>query len=144
MDTPPAEHPAERTRLILLAALALCGAALVAAILTGKSTPSAERSAKERCESEVLKRLASPSSAQLTDVIVEKSSLETDGKDQFPLTLDEPLKGVDAARISVLNVSGLVNAGTESGSTIHDHFGCRAYLVDGSLAHTLVLFDHAH
>lgn len=144
MDRPPAGHPAKRGRLILLAVLALCGAVLVAIVLTGKSTPSAERSAQERCESEVLKRLASPSSAALADVTVEKSSLETDGKDQFPLTLDEPLKGVDVARISVLNVSGLVNAGTESGSTIQDHFDCRAYFVDGSLAHTLVLFDHAH
>jgi hypothetical protein len=25
---------------------------------------------------------------------------------------------------------------------IHDPFSCRAYFVDGTLVHTLVLFDH--
>jgi hypothetical protein len=144
MDRQLGHRSEGRGRLLLLAALALCGAVLVAVVLAGKSTPSAEHSAQERCEREVLKRLASPSSVKLADVTVEKSSLDTDGRDQFPLTLDDPLKGVDIARITVLNVSGVVNAGTESGSTIQDHFDCRAYFVDGSLAHTLVVFNHAH
>lgn len=150
---PPSQNPPGRNRLFLMAALALCGAATVAvAITTGALRPtnpetdssSAERSAQARCESEVLERLASPSTARITDVLTEQSTLDLDARDMFPLMLDEPLKGVDSARISVLNVSGLVNALAESGATIQDPFDCRAYFVDGSLAHTLVIFDHAH
>ena len=40
--------------------------------------------------------------------------------------------------------TGVVNAPSEVGTTISDHFDCRAYFVDGSLVHTLVVFDHAH
>ena len=56
----------------------------------------------------------------------------------------EPLRGIDASRITVLNVSGVVNAPSEIGTTIADHFDCRAYFVDGAITHTLVVFDHAH
>jgi hypothetical protein len=47
-------------------------------------------------------------------------------------------------RITVLNVAGVANAPSQVGTTISDHFDCRAYFVDGALAHTLVVFDHAH
>ena len=59
-------------------------------------------------------------------------------------TASEALKGIDTARITVLNVSGVANAPSEIGTTIQDHFDCRAYFVDGALAHTLVVFDHGH
>lgn len=150
MDRQQGDRPASRRRLLLMAALALCGATLVAVALTTgglrlwKSESSAERAAQERCESDVQKQLASPATANLSDIHTETSSLDVDGRDMFPLTLDEPLKGIDTAHITVLNVSGVVNAQNAFGSTIRDHFDCRAYFVDGSLAHTLVVFDHAH
>jgi hypothetical protein len=139
--------------LAAIAALVVCGAAIVAVAIatgglrlgaTGDSAPSAQNSAQQRCESEVLKRLLSPEDAALSDVHTEASTLDRDGRDQFPLTIDEPLKGVNATRITVLNVSGVANSRNAFGSTIQDHFDCRAYFVDGSLAHTLVVFDHAH
>jgi len=64
-------------------------------------------------------------------------------KDLFAL-LDDPLKRVDHSRITVWNVSGVVDAPNAFGAMIHDPFSCRAYFIDGNLAHTLVLFDHDH
>ncbi|QYL18576.1 hypothetical protein K0O64_08810 [Mycolicibacterium pallens] len=147
------DHSGHRRRLVVTAVLVLVGAAIVAiAISSGalrlwrssETRPTAEQSAQDRCQTDVLKRLVSASTAHLSDVRTEASSLDVDGRDQFPLTLDEPLKGIDTARITVLNVSGVVNAPTEVGSTLQDHFDCRAYFVDGSLVHTLVLFEHEH
>lgn len=148
------DHNGHRSRLVVTAVLVLVGAAIVAiAISSGalrlwrssETRPTAEQSAMDRCQTDVLKRLVSASTAHLSDVRTEASSLDVDGRDQFPpLTLDEPLKGIDTARITVLNVSGVVNAPTEVGSTLQDHFDCRAYFVDGSLVHTLVLFEHQH
>lgn len=147
------DPPRPRRRLLLTAVPIVAGAAAVAvAISTGAlrpwtsrdSKPSAEQSAQERCQADVLKRLIAPSSAHLTDVRTVPSSLDTEGRDLFSLTLEEPLKGVDVSRITVLDVTGVVNSLNEFGSTIQDHFDCRAYFVDGSLAHTLVLFDHPH
>ncbi|AKK30380.1 hypothetical protein AB431_09375 [Mycobacterium sp. EPa45] len=138
---------------MVTAVLVLVGAAVVAvAISTGAlppwrssdTRPTAEQSAQDRCQAEVLKRLVSASTARLSDVRTEATSLDADGRDQFSLTLEESLKGVDRSRITVLNVSGVVNAPTEVGSTLQDHFDCRAYFVDGSLVHTLVLFEHDH
>ncbi|MGD9621626.1 MAG: hypothetical protein AB7G47_14860 [Mycolicibacterium sp.] len=144
------DRPTGRGRLPVLAALAVAGA-VIAALAVGagglrlwNSAPSAESSAQERCQSEVMNRLASPATANLSDVHTETSSLDLDARDLFAVTTSEPLKDIDAARITVLNVSGVVNAQNEFGSTIQDRFDCRAYFVDGSLAHTLVLFDHAH
>jgi hypothetical protein len=131
----------------------VAGAAAVAvAISTGAlrlgtsrdSKPSAEQSAQERCRADVLKRLVAPASAHLTDVRTAPSPLDTEGRDLFSLTLEEPLKGVDISRITVLDVTGVVNSLNEFGSTIQDPFDCRAYFVDGSLVQTLVVFDHAH
>ena len=100
--------------------------------------------ARDRCQADVRKQLASPDSAQLSDLRSVAGTLETDGQDMFPLMTDEPLKGVDHSRITVWNVSGMVDAKAEAGGTIRDPFTCRAYFVDGNLADTLVLFDHAH
>ena len=142
-----------RRRLLVIAAMIVTGAALVPlAVATGvlrlgtsgQSAPTAEQSAQDRCQADALKRVVAPTTAHFSDVRTETSSLQTDGKDLFPLTLEEPLKGVDTSRITVLNVSGVVNVPNEIGSTIEDHFDCRAYFLDGTLAHTLVLFDHGH
>ena len=146
-------RPASRRPLLLTAALIAVGAALVAiAVATGAlrlgksadSAPSAEQLAQQRCQSEVLKRLVSPDNATMSDLHTETSTLDVDGRDFSSLTASEPLKGIDASRISVLNVAGVANAPSEVGTTIHDHFDCRAYFVDGALAHTLVVFDHGH
>jgi hypothetical protein len=137
--------------LLLTAALIAVGAALVAvAVATGAlklghsadSAPSAEQLAQQRCQAEVLKRLVSPDKATISDVHTQTSTL--DGRDFSSLSASEPLKGVDVLRITVLNVAGVANAPSQVGTTISDHFDCRAYFVDGALAHTLVVFDHAH
>lgn len=142
-----------RGRLLFIAAMTVTGAVIVAvAVSTGglrlgtsrHSTPSAEQLAQDRCQSDVLKRLVAPATTRFSDVRTDTSNLETDGKDLFSLTLEEPLKGVDTSRITVLNVSGVVNAPSEIGSTLQDHFDCRAYFVDATLVHTLVLFEHGH
>ena len=148
------DHAKRRGRVLLVAALIVTALAAVAgvAFATGilrpqtraESATPAEQLAQDRCQSDVLDQLLEPEAAQLSDVRAETSNLEADGKDLFALTLEEPLKGVDTSRITVLNVSGVVNATNEFGSTINDPFDCRAYFVDGSLEHTLVLFNHGH
>ena len=106
--------------------------------------PSKELAAQNRCESDVLKQLASPSTAKLSNVEAASTVLDPDSKDLFSL-LDDPLKGVEHSRITVLNVSGVVDVnGDAFGATMHDPFSCRAYFIDGNLAHTLVLFDRDH
>lgn len=104
---------------------------------------SNERTAQDRCEPEVLNRLAEPSTAKPSNVEVASTVLDPDSKDLF-LLLDDPLKEVDHSRITVWNVSGVVDAPNASGATMHDPFNCRAYFIDGTLAHTLVLFDRDH
>lgn len=142
-----------RNRLLLAAALVVCGAAAVAVALSlgvlrpqdpATPVPTAESVAQQRCEADVMARLAAPDRAGLADVRTEQGSLDVDGRDMFSLTLEEPLKDVDRERITVLNVSGVINARNELGSIIQDHFDCRAYFVDGDLVHTLVVFDHNH
>lgn len=109
---------------------------------TDRASPN--RSAQDRCESDVLKRLAAPSTTKLSSVIAENTVLDPESKDLFSL-LDDPLKGVDHSRITVLDVSGVVDVSGDSfGDTMHDPFSFRAYFVDGNLVHTLVLFDHDH
>ena len=140
------------TKRQLLAIATACVLGALAAIawkthgfgFMGPAPRQAQDVARDRCQADVRKQLASPTSAQLSDVRAVAGALESDGRDLFPLTMNEPLKGVDAARITVWNVSGTVDAQAEAGGTIHDPFTCRAYFVDGSLADTLVLFDHAH
>jgi len=153
MSNHDGHRPANRRPLLVTAALISAGAVIVAiavatgALRLGKSgdpAPSAEQSAQQRCESEVTKKLVSPAKATISDVRTESSILDIDGRDFSSLAASAPLKGIDTSSITVLNVSGVVNAPSEVGSTIQDHFDCRAYSVDGALAHTLVIFDHGH
>jgi hypothetical protein len=152
MGSSPLTPRKNRRRAWLIAAGAACVVilAVIAVATRGfglvKATdrPSKELAAQDRCESDVLKQLASPSTAKLSNVGVASTVLDPDSKDLFSL-LDDPLKGVDHSRITVLNVSGVVDVnGDAFGATIHDPFSCRAYFIDGNLAHTLVLFDHDH
>ena len=136
----------------LIAAAAGCALALIViAVATGgfglanwKERSSKDRTAQDRCESEVRNRLASPSTANLSNVETARSVLDPDKTDLFSLELDEALKGVDHSRITVWHVSGVVDTQNAFGAMIHDRFSCRAYFVDGNLADTLVLFDHDH
>jgi hypothetical protein len=144
--------PRKRSKRVwLIAAAAVCAVIVVViALATGgfglaNSTDpnSNERTAQDRCESEVLNRLASPSTAKLSNVETVSTALDPDSKDLFSL-LEDPLKGVDHSRIAVSNVSGVVDAQNAFGTTIHDPFSCRAYFIDDNLVYTLVLFDHDH
>ena len=86
-----------------------------------------------------------PDTATISDVHTETSTLDINGRDFFLADRQRAAQGRRRlARISVLNVSGMANAPSEVGTTIQDDFDCRAYFVDGALAHTLVVFDHAH
>lgn len=147
------ESPSNRGPLLWTVALIGGGAALAAIAVgsvvvhvgkSGDAPLTAEQSAQQRCEADVMKRLVSPDMAEISDVRVETSTLDTDGRDFSSLKASEPLKNVDRARITVINVAGVANAPSEVGTTIEDHFDCRAYFVDGTLAHTLVVFDHGH
>jgi len=139
------------TRAWLIAAAAGCVVILVVTAIATRGfglanstdRTSNERTAQDRCEPEVLKRLAEPSTAKLSNVEAASTVLDPESKDLFSL-LDEPLKGVDHSRITVWNVSGVVDAPNAFGAVLHDPFSCRAYFVDGNLVHTLVLFDHDH
>jgi hypothetical protein len=150
-DSPRTKGHQRRWRIVgaVLAVVTLT----VIAMLTGgfgivdskeQVAESKERLAQDRCESDVLKRLPSPSTAQLSTVETATSGLDPDSRDLFPLMLNDPLKGVDHSRITVWNVSGVVTTQSDSWATIHDRFDCRAYFVDGNLADTLVLLDHSH
>lgn len=135
-----------RVPLWLQACALVVGAVAVIAVRTHGFglVGTAEREAQNRCETDVRAKLVAPTTAQLIDVESKLSDLEPESRDLFPLTTDEPLKGVEHSRITVWNVSGTVDAQTESGSTIHDPFVCRAYFVDGHLADTLVVFEREH
>lgn len=142
-----------RSPLLWVAFLAVVAAGAVAvAVLTGglqlgklaESEPSAEQAAQQRCESEVMERLMSPDKASISDIRTESSPLDPEGRDFSALTASEPLRDIGTSRITVLNVSGVANAESEVGTTIEDHFDCRAYFVDGELIRTLVVFDHGH
>jgi hypothetical protein len=135
----PRKHP---KRTWLLAAVGAC--ALIVAVTAVIAVNTPDRTARQRCEADVRTRLVAPTTAQLSEVQSTVSELDPDSRDLFPLTLNAPLKGIDHSRITVWNVTGVVNAQSEVGSTIHDPFICRAYFVDGSLADTLVVFDHDH
>jgi len=149
-----ADHGERRRPRRLLIIAAVCVLTLTALAVIGVQTRGfglmraeprpTQDVARDRCQSDVRKQLASPDSAQLSGVRSVDGELETDGQDMCPLMMDGPLKGVDHSRITVWNVSGTIDAKAEAGGTIHDPFTCRAYFVDGNLVDTLVLFDHAH
>jgi hypothetical protein len=135
-----------------IAAVVGCGLILIAIAVTTrgfglvkpKLNSSQDNAAQERCESEVLTRLVSPSTAKLSDIETTKDVMDPDSKDLFSLQLSDPLKGVDRARITVWNVTGYADSRNEFGDLMHERFSCRAYFVDGNLADTLVTFDHDH
>ena len=151
MESSQANPRKRNTRKWLIASVLVCALMLVViAVMTrgfglaDSSEPiSYERMAQIRCESDVRSRLVSPSGAKLSNVQTASTALDPETKDLFSL-LEDPLKGVDHSRITVWNVSGVVDAQNELGATIHDPFSCRAYFVDGQLADTLVLFEHDH
>jgi hypothetical protein len=155
MGSSPLAPRKNRRRAWLIAAVAGCVVILAVIAVIAVATrgfglanstdrPSKELTAQDRCESDVLKRLAAPSTAKLSNIEVASTDLGPDSKDLFSL-LEDPLKGVDHSRITVLNVSGFVDVkGDAFGATIHDPFSCRAYFIDGNLANTLLLFDHDH
>ena len=152
MGSSPLTPRKDKRRAWLIAAAAACVVILAVTVVATRGfglahspdRTSNERTAQDRCEPEVLNRLAESSTAKLSNVEVASTVLDPDSKDLFSL-LDAPLQGVDHSRITVLNVSGVVDVnGDAFGATIHDPFSCRAYFVDGNLAHTLVLFDHDH
>lgn len=139
--------PRPRVRLIAMAVAALAAATVAVIVFTTRDEAggaSKQSAAQERCESDVVKQLASPSAAKLSDVKSEASVLDPDKRDLFSLQLNEPLKGVATSRITVWQVTGTVDAQSEVGTTMHDPFTCRAYFVDDSLADTLILFEHNH
>lgn len=144
---------ASRSRFGWIAALVAAGAVIVAiaigvGALRAKDAddhpPSAEQMAQQRCQSEVMKRLVAPDKAALAEIRTETGTLDPEGRDYSPLATSAALKGVDPYDITVLNVSGVVNAPSEIGSTIEDHFDCRAYFVNDTLADVLIVFDHDH
>jgi hypothetical protein len=142
----------KRTRALLLAAAAMCGAVLAGVAITTRgfglieatSVDTRERAAQQRCERDVVARLVAPSTAKLSDVNVTSVQLDPDIMDLFSLSSGGPLNGVDHSRISVRSVEGVVEVPNEMGGTLHDPFKCRAYFVDGDLVDTLVVFDHVH
>lgn len=127
------------------------GAALVIAVVIGvlavdkpgESAVSDADAAQRRCETDIVNRLPSPSTAQISDVEVTSDVLDTDSRDLFSL-LDPPLKGADHSRIKVWNVAGVVDSQNDSGDAMKSPFTCRAYFLDGELAQTLVLLDDHH
>jgi hypothetical protein len=128
----------------------LCAATLIAAVVavlvsgdSGAPAPSEADLAQQRCEADVINRLASPSTAQIMEIDAASDELDADSRDLFSL-LDPPLKGMDRARIKVWNVAGEVNSKNDFGDTMQTPFTCRAYFLDDDLVHTLVLLDHHH
>jgi hypothetical protein len=108
-----------------------------------ESVGSEADAAQQRCETDVVNRLASPSTAQISKIEAMSDVLDADSRDLFSL-LEQPLKGADHSRIKVWNVAGIVNSQNDFGDTMQSPFTCRAYFLDGNLVHTLVLLDHHH
>ena len=134
-----------RRRILLFAVLAL-GAAVLAAAVIALREPGMDpyqQAAQQRCEQDVLGRLAAPSTGTLSEVAVSPSELDPEITDLSTLSR-ETLQGVDRSRITVLAVSGTVSAPNAFGDTLADPFTCRAYFVDGTLTETLVVFEHDH
>ncbi|WP_099042692.1 hypothetical protein [Mycobacterium neglectum] len=109
----------------------------------GEPAVSDADAAQQRCETDIVNRLPSPSTAQISGIEVTSDVLDADSRDLFSL-LDPPLKGADHSRIKVWNVAGVVDSQNDSGNAMQSPFTCRAYFLDGELAHTLVLLDHHH
>ena len=110
---------------------------------SGESAVSEADAAQQRCETDVVNRLPSPSTAQISEIKATSDVLDADSRDLFSL-LDPPLKGADHSQIKVWNVAGVVKSQNDFGDAMQSPFTCRAYFLDGQLAHTLVLLDHHH
>ena len=142
-------RPRRRTHLWWLAAA--IAAAIVIAVATGilavqgseESAISEGDAAQQRCEVDVVDRLASPSTAQISEINAISDVLDADSRDLFSL-LEPPLKGIDRSRIRVWNVAGVVHSKNDFGTTMRTPFTCRVYFLDSDLVHTLVLLDHHH
>ena len=132
------------TRLLLIAVVALGIGVLIgnAVVMRDKSDPN-QVAAQDRCQQDVVKRLAAPDTATLSEVRVEPAELDPETTDLSALSRDT-FKDVDRSRISVRNVTGVVQAPNAYGQTLKDPFSCRAYFVDDKLADTLVVFKHDH
>lgn len=132
------------TRLLLIAVVALGIGVLIgnAVVMRDKSDPK-QVAAQDRCQQDVVKRLAAPDTATLSEVKVEPAELDPETTDLSALSRDT-FKDVDRSRISVRNVAGVVQAPNAYGQTLKDPFSCRAYFVDDKLADTLVVFEHDH
>ncbi|MCW1957246.1 MAG: hypothetical protein KIH64_001600 [Mycobacterium sp.] len=131
-------------RLVLIAVVALGIGMLIgnAVVMRDKADPD-QVAAQERCEQDVLKRLAAPDTAELVEVKVTTAQLDPETTDLSALGRDG-LKGVDRAKITVRAVSGVVKAPNAFGQMLNDPFTCRAYFVDDTLTDTLVVFEHDH
>jgi hypothetical protein len=110
---------------------------------SGDAALSEEAAAQQRCKVDVVDRLASPSTAQISEIDATSDVLDADSRDLFSL-LEPPLKGIDHSRIKVWNVAGVVNSKNDLGDSMQTPFTCRVYFLDGGLVHTLVLLDHQH
>jgi hypothetical protein len=132
------------TRLLVIAFVALGIGMLIgnAVVMRDRVDPN-QAAAQERCEKEVVGRLAAPETGKLTDVKVEAAQLDPETTD-FSVLSREGLKGVDHSRIIVRAVTGAVQAPNAFGDTLSDPFTCRAYFVDDKLTDTLVIFGHDH
>ena len=145
------QAPCPRRRARLWWTVAGSSAAIVIAAVigvlavkdSGVSALSKDDAAQQRCEVDVINRLASPATAQISEIDARSDVLDTNSRDLFSL-LDPPLKGIDQSRIEVWNVAGIVLSKNDFGSTMQTPFTCRAYFRDGDLVHTLVLLDHHH
>ncbi len=107
-----------RGRIVLFAVLAL-GAAVLAGALIAMREPERDPyqlAAQQRCEQDVLGRLAAPSTGTLSEVAVSPSELDPEITDLSTLSR-ETLAGVDRSRITVLAVSGTVAAPNAFGAT---------------------------
>lgn len=132
-----------RTRLLVIAVVALSIGILIGITFSTRESGPNDRAVAERCEKDVLARLAAPSTAKLTEVTVANSELDPETTDLSALSRDT-LKAADRASISVRTASGVVQAPNAFGETLNDPFTCRAYFVDGNLVDTLVVFSHDH
>ncbi len=132
------------TRLLVIAFVALgIGMLIGNAVVVRDGGDPNQAAAQERCEKDVLGRLAAPETGKLTDVKVEAAQLDPETTDLSVLGRDG-FKGIDHSRIAVRAVTGTVQAPNAFGDTLSDPFTCRAYFVDDKLTDTLVVFGHDH
>lgn len=109
---------------------------------SGESALSEGDVAQQRCEVDVVNRLASPSTAQISEIDPTSDVLDADSRDLFSCW--SLLSKGSINRIKVWNVAGVVNSKNGFGNSMQTPFTCRAYFLGGDLVHTLILLDHHH